>query len=405
MKSDSATGRISILFPAETSGWELWAVDPTTTFKPIAPEGLETVRASLIALPVFQVSNFLLHPPSLDKKEIRQAATLQAERLHLAKANDIPALTTTPLATARHQESPQRYRVEILDPEYTDLDWPEARFFSASPHFLPLPDNGITFWREQSHLVLAVTCQGNLTFFQSLGTSTGPSSLIRNLQSLIPLLRSANLLPTEDLKLVNWAKLPDTFCGPFNEVLPGQWHHAPRPVPQPPANDIPELPPASVQAVRHKRQISQKRRRIALAAAAVYVLVIGLWTASLLIHQAKVHRIQASLAPNVPKVEEIQDAAQTWLLLQPALEPEMYPLVLLNSIYDTLPDNHSVQLNVFEVRDKQIDLRGRASSVDLVFQLQRNLMKHPSLHGYRWNLDNPTILANNEALFRIRGEP
>lgn len=405
VKSDSANSRISILFPAESSGWELWNTDTSTPFKAISEEALTAIRPTLIALPAFQVSNFLLRSPSQDKKEIRQAATLQAERMHLLKANDTPEFTTTPLAPPDQPEAAPIHRVEILDPEYSQADWPEARFFSSSPHFLPLPDQGITFWREQSHLVLAVTRKGSLTFFQSLGPSTSPSGAILNLRSLIPLLRSGNRLPEGELKLVNWATLPDSFCTQLQEWLPGQWQHAERPAPHPPANFIPELLPVSVQTVRHKRQISRKRRQIGLAAAAVYLLAIGFWTVSLFISQAQVHRRQARLAPQAPQVEEIQDTAQTWLLLRPAVEPEMYPLLLLNSIYDTLPDNQSVQLNVFEIRDKQIDLRGRASSVDLVFQLQRKLVKHPSLHGYRWNLDNPTILANNEALFRIRGEP
>lgn len=401
VKSETVSNRATILFPAETAGWELWSIESDKDPRHLTDREFSTAKAAMIAIPAESISNFLIHTPSQQPDEVTQSAILQAERLSLVRSGETPVVGTELISSSPNNN---RYRIDILDQQDSQGEWPDARYFSSSVNFLPLPENGAAFWIEQSRLIVAITRDHKILYYQALGPANHPSRMAANSKSLFHTLHSYNLLPPAQCTLCNWANLSTSTCQLLETLLRGTWVHGPRPKPRPPAADVPEIVPHTIQQLRRKCKAARKRRKIALAAAALYLVAIGGWLLYLLAGQMQVNRLQASLSPHAGEVERIQNVAQNWLHLQSAIEPETYPLLLLNHVYDTLPGDRAVQLNSFEIKDQQISLRGRASSVDLVFQLQRNLMKHPRLQHYHWNLDTPTILANNEAIFRIQGE-
>ncbi len=403
VKSDSASNRGPLLFPAEESGWELRTAE-ADAFRSLTEQDLPSAKASVLAIPIHQLSHFILRYPNGDTQGAEAAAQLQAERLHLTRGGE-PVILSLQRLPSLQSANDASYRADVLEGDAFAEGCPDARGFFPSPLLLPLPTNGIAFWREQSRLVLAVTSQGDLTYYQSLGKLSQPAAITAQCRSLVSLLRTADLFPEGELDLRNWTDLSEDFCRQLTDSLHGVWTSQPRPAPRCPSLPPASLVPASVQSRRERTARGRKRKRIAQAIAALYLLGVGAWIASLSVQQMRINGIRGQLAPNATRVENIQQVAKQWRTLQPAIEPEQYPLVWLSKIHAVIPENQSIQLITFEMKDNALDLRGRATSVDLVFQFQRSLMKHPDLQHYHWSLDNPSILATNEAVFRIKGEP
>jgi hypothetical protein len=404
VKSDSASARGALLFPAEESGWELRSTDSSDAFRSIPSQNLSDTKANVLAIPIRLLSHFIFHYPKGDPQGAEDAAQLQAERLHLTRSGDTAILSLHPLPSLQSARD-TGYRVDVLDGDAFAEGCPDARFFIPSPLALPLPNNGIAFWMEHSHLVLAITTQGDLTYYQSLGKVSKTESIALLCRSLFALLNTTGTLPKGELDLRNWAGLSAECCQQLSESVRGTWTSEERPAPRYSFSISSTLVPTTVQDRRRQATQGRKRKRIALAIAALYVLGIGVWITSLGIQQVQINRLRAQISPNAKRVENLQQVAKQWRTLLPAIEPDQYPLIWLGKIHKLIPENQSIQLITFEMKDGIIDLRGRAIGVDLVFQFQRSLMKHPDLQHYHWSLDNPSILANNEAVFRIKGEP
>ncbi len=388
-----------LLFPASGEGWEFWAgtaVAPRT----LAADDARVLRhAEWAALPAAAVGNFVMPAPTTEAGALRQAALLRAERLRLKTEHAQPAL-------GWWMAGADSVLVEILDEAKPEaVITPVARHYAASPHLLPLPENGYGFWREHGRLVLAVTSAGAVTYFATFPLPESTAALRQELAALRHQLEFHGLLPQKEVHGFNWEAVAESENGMLAAALPGVWKSAPRPAPRPAGMPAGEIVPVAVAEGRRAESHRLRTRRILLGVAAVYLVGALGWLGVLGQRQIANNVLAQKVAQTADEVAQLQKAARDWGLLEPALDSHYYPLTLLKEVYDMMPVDREIRLDSFSVKDQAIELRGQAANVDQVFRFQRQLDTQPDLHRYQWTLDNPSILPDSGATFRLVGRP
>jgi hypothetical protein len=296
--------------------------------------------------------------------------------------------------------------IEILDEAKSEaVVNAGARRYAASPHLLPLPENGYGLWQEHGRLVLAVTRAGALTYFATFPMPETSEALRPELAALRHQLEFHGLLPQQDIQGYNWEAVAESDAAMLAAVLPGTWKSEARPSPRPAAASGGEIVPVAVAEGRRAAARSLRTRRIILGAAAVYLVGVLGWLVVLWQRQAVNRGLANTVAQTADEVAQLQKTAKDWELLQPALDNRFYPLTLLKEIYDQMPAGREIRLDSFSIKDQVIELRGQASNVDQVFRFQRQLDAQPDLHRFQWTLDNPSIQPDSSATFRLVGRP
>jgi hypothetical protein len=90
--------------------------------------------------------------------------------------------------------------------------------------------------------------------------------------------------------------------------------------------------------------------------------------------------------------------------MQPALEPKLYPMVLMSQITAILPPS-GVVIRKFQFKTDSIDMRGDARDASTAIQFLEELKKNKDLGRWDWNMPQPTVRDNKTASYNIQGKP
>jgi hypothetical protein len=163
-----------------------------------------------------------------------------------------------------------------------------------------------------------------------------------------------------------------------------------------------ECVPLPVREVQTTKVASARRQRIALAAAAVYFLVVlGLAANTLRLHwQARA--LQTEIDGNAEEVAATKDAMERWNALSSALDPAGYPLEVLFQTSKLLPPE-GVRLTLFEMNLGRVVIQGEAKDFTAAQLYMDAVKKSEELSGYEWTAENPKSLPNRSARFQIDG--
>lgn len=270
--------------------------------------------------------------------------------------------------------------------------------FEPSALLLPLPVDGIAIWRELGRHVAAFTRGGKLLHLAVLGARVLDADAAFELRDVFAALQAQEQLETVSTIRV-WAACENDFAPQlaclFEEASVTKEK---RPDPR-----VPEagsaLLPAQVAESRRQQRIRQQRLLMLAAAALVYVCFFGAWWLRLQWRQSRLDTATAAVAAQQPEIETIREAQANWLEMEPALDPNLYPLEIYHQIVSLLPPE-GIRLKEFEINGPKIAIAGEAASVNHAMGFADKLKASENLKRYTWNTPVPTIKEDNRAEFR-----
>lgn len=89
--------------------------------------------------------------------------------------------------------------------------------------------------------------------------------------------------------------------------------------------------------------------------------------------------------------------------MTPNLDPEAYPMVMLQRITEIMPPS-GINLRNYEARHEEIKLRCEARDATTAQLFLEDLKKHKTLGRYTWTMPQPQVRDNKTVSCRIQGK-
>jgi Tfp pilus assembly protein PilN len=389
--------------PAAT-GWEKWVegeggVWSAAGAAPELPE-LSPMAGSLIAVPVRRAFSLAVWVPADDASLFDDLVFTQLELRGLAgRGREATAFAWQEVA---REGGEALLHAVVLPAHLAPRYWHgEVTEYAVSPSCLPLLNNGVTVWREEGAWVAAVTRGEKLLHFQPLNEPEPGAAMALEISMMLAPLEAGHM--TEGVASILLyhegdasPDLADWRSGGGPEIKARPW-----PPPVRPAKGLDCLP-LPVRDAQTAKAASARRQRWALAAAAVYfLLVLGLAANTLRLHW-QAGSLQAEIDRDADDVASTKEAMQRWNALNAALDPAGYPLEVLYQVARLLPEE-GVRLTLFEMNLGRVLVQGEAKDFTAAQLYMDAVRKTPALSAYEWTAENPRSLPNGSARFQIDG--
>ena len=400
----SRTARRSAIFRPVASGWQKWQEGEGGTWS-AAGEASELAELSpaagaLIAIPVRRAFSLAVWVPGDDPSILGDLVFTQLELRGLAgRSRETTSFAWREIAREGNEALLQAV---VLPSQLAPRYWHgEVTDYAVSPVCLPLPPDTVSIWQEEGAWVAAVTRGEQLLHFQPLTEKAPDAAMALEVWMMLAPLEAGRMLGPGITALVyhEGATAPSLDEWRSTGGLPVETRSLPPPVrPSQPLECVP-LP---VREVQTAKVASARRQRIALAAAAVYFLIVlGLAANTLRLHwQARA--LQAEIDGNAGEVAATKDAMERWNGLSAALDPAGYPLEVLFQTAKLLPPE-GVRLTLFEMNLGRVIIQGEAKDFTAAQLYMDAVKKSQELSGYDWTAENPKSLPNRSARFQIDG--
>ncbi len=384
--------------------WERWrwpdgAAGDAEWVDSVEREPAASGDPAVLALPARLVLAVPLWIDSVEAEIVEETAKLELEvRGLLGKRQTASDATLRTLA----QRDDRTLVLASVFPAVLPESMPLALFdrYEASPFLRPLGADALTLWREGPDLVAAVTRDGQLVYWEAIGSTDDAQEISGWLNLLCLQLRAEGVLDG-GIQLVSELagfkdgvlRLPPGVEGTAEapgEVKPtlGQAVFRWRPA---------EAVAAAASAVR-ARQI----RQVALAVAAAYlgiVLIVGLYLGWQRLQIAGMTERATGLQA---EVATFQPVADRWERIGATTEAEFYPLEILHHVVKHLPTD-GVQLTKFSVEAGQVIVNGDANPQRLATPYFDALKEDPEVTSISWAMGTPELRADGSARFQIQG--
>jgi hypothetical protein len=400
----SRAARHGAIFRPVAEGWQKWQEGESGAWVP-AGEAAELAALSpapgaLIAVPVRRAFSLAVWVPGEDPSIFGDLIFTQLELRGLA-GRSREDTTFAWREIAREGDEALLHAIVLpshLAPRY----WHgEVTDYAVSPACLPLPADAVTIWQEEGGWVAAVTRDRELLHFQPLTERAPDAAMALEVWMMLAPLEAGRMLGPGISALVLHESPGAPSLDEWRDAggLPVEARPMPPPVrPGSPLDCVP-LPVREVQAVK---VATARRQRLALGAAAAYFLVVlGLAANTLRLHwQAR--SLQADIDRDAEAVAATKEAMQRWNALDAALDPTGYPLEILLQAAKLLPAE-GVRLTLFETNLGRVIIQGEAKDFTAAQLYMDAVKKSKGLAGYNWTAENPKSLPNRSARFQIDG--
>lgn len=391
-----------VVYRPVASGWQSWVADDAGGFRLHAEtpelEGLKPAPGGLVAVPVRRAFSLCVWVPADDPSLFPELLHTQLELRGLAaRTRDATTLTWDTLAS---EGGSALLHATVLPPHLAPKYWSgEISDYAVSPLCLPLQADAISVWQEEGGWVTAVTRGEKLLHFQPLAErAPGEAMAMEIWLMLAPLEAGGMFVGTPRVELFyEGATAPDLSA--WQGRLPVQ--AAPLPPPRRPPESLRSVP-LPVRELQHAKQVSARRQKIVLAAAAVYLALVLALAGTMASLAWRERKLRADLARDSAPVQEIKDTMNRWDSLGPAIDPTSYPLEVLYQAARLLPKD-GVRLTLFTINLDRVVVAGEASTLQAAQKFQESVRDNPELAAYDWALDNPKPLPTGSAKFQING--
>jgi len=400
----SRTAKRGALYRPVATGWQKWAEDEQGAWTLAAEAAelseLEPVAGGLIAVPVRRAFSVAVWVPADDPSLFGDLVFTQLELRGLAgRTRELTSFSWQKVATENNEAL---LHAVVLPAHLAPRYWHgEVTQYAVSPACLPLPPDGVTVWQEEGVWVAAVTRGDQLLHFQPLVETELGSVMALEIWMMLAPLEAGHMLgadpkvsvylpPGQEMNLGDW-----TSSG----GLPVEVQPMPAPVPPPRALDCLPLPVRTAQEAKAR---GARRQKIALLAAAAYfVLVLGL-AANTLRLQWQARSLQSAIERDAPAVAATREAMERWNALTAALDPTGYPLEVLYQTAQLLPED-GVRLILFEMNLGRVVIQGEATDFISAQRFIDDVKKSTALNDFSWTAEQPRALPNRSARFQIDG--
>jgi hypothetical protein len=283
-------------------------------------------------------------------------------------------------------------------------DAPWAKFdpetFELSALLPPIPSGECALWKELGRFVLAFTRGERLLHVAVLNARTLDATAAWEIRDLALGLEVRGFLPKLKGCRV-WTEADDGFTGTLKEALGVRVRQQPKPVPQLPRDPSGLLPPSVARQRMEQLQRARMVRIVGLVAAA-YLAFFTAWAGWLWLRDHRVEKQISILATQDPEVQAVRESQLRWMALEPATDPNHYPVETFHQIVSLLPPE-GIQLQKFTLTPDKLTVSGVASSANHALKFGADLENNESLKRYEWSRQPPNILDDNRASFIAEG--
>ena len=399
----SRKGAGSVCRPV-ASGWQKWRPDEHGVWK-MEAEGAELAdlrpdAGAVIAIPVRRAFSVALWAPAEDPSILGDLVYTQLDLRGLAaRSRDATSFVWQEIATEGNEALLHSVVAPShLAPRYWDGDVTD---YAVSPACLPLAADTVTLWEEENGWVAAVTRGDKLLHFQPLSGTSPDAAMALEVWLMLAPLDAGKMLGSHMRAQVlhQGPEAPDLAGWRESGGLPVE--ASPLPPPVAPAQSL-TFVPVPVREMQQTKAAGARRQKIALAAAAVYFLIVLGLAASTLWLYWRAHSLKASIARDSATVGELEAARNRWESLGAALDPLGYPLEVLYQTARLLPKD-GVRLTLFSMDLNRVVVAGEASTLQAAQKFQEDVKKNPELARFQWTMETPRPLPNGSAKFQMDG--
>ncbi|MDB6004238.1 MAG: hypothetical protein JWR15_1225 [Prosthecobacter sp.] len=386
-------------FPGE-DGWETWAGNSPQQLQLVEEPAETTGGVTAIETLAFDSSPFWLLINDGNDHEADAVALRWESQGIVSESAAKPWTHWTVTKTGK--------RVLIatlaLTSETAISEWrrQSPEWFEPSASLLRLPADALCVWQELGRYVAAFTQGAKLLHVTTLSSRSLDADAAFELRDLHVALQAHGLI--EKIQAVHvWTKsetdfIPQLACLFEDAAMVKE----PRPAPA-----LPEQPsgmlPTEMLIIRQQKK--QRRQTMLLMAAAtmMYLCFFGAWWASLRLRESQLVRAEQELAAVQPEVTTVRAAQQQWMDVEPAINPDIYPVELFHQIALLLPDE-GIRLKEFQLIADRLVVSGEAASVNQALMFKEKLAACEPLQRYSWNFPVPRIRdEDSRAEFRAEG--
>ena len=397
----------TLLLPAPDASWHVW--------KPRATSSLETVESPaearhvskplLIGLPASACRTIGLILPQTDTELLEQIISTQMERRGFKLEQDSFG------KNYRWHLLGQTGSLVIVSVDILAEPFPEALAashasdYTSALRLAQLPAGHIVIIEEQGDLVLAASHEGKLYHSHIFAKAPAAEEALSLEITLARLTLESELGPdTIDGVALVGANFDRGLSTRLSSVL------------DLPVRVLADLPPNPALDTRTWTKMLPSGVRAAISTSTqrsnlIRALVLGglmyaslafLAFAYLHFQEQRAEKLAAEVEVTSEPAAAVRKANERWKVLAPAIEPQRYPLFLLGEINRIMPGS-GIVIRKFEVKGKEIDIRGEARDAQLAFQFIEDFKKNRVLSRYEWTNPRPEVKGTT-ASFRAQGK-
>ena len=397
----------TLLLPAPDASWHVWKPRATSSAETVESpaEARHVSKPLLIGLPASACRTIGLILPQTDTELLEQIISTQLERRGFRLEQD---------AVGRN------YRWHLLgqtgghvivsvdvlaEPFPEALAASHASDYTAALRLAQLPVGHIVIIEEQGDLVLAASHQGKL-YHSHIFTKSPAAEEALTLEITLARLTLESELGTDTIDGValvgaNFDRGLTTRLSSILDLPVRVLADLP-PNPALDTRDWTKLLPSGVRtAISTSTQRSKLIRALVLGGL-LYASLTFLAFAYLHVQEQRAEKLAAEVETTSEPAAAVRKANERWKVLAPAIEPQRYPLFLLGEINRIMPGS-GIVIRKFEVKGKEIDIRGEARDAQLAFQFIEDFKKNRVLSRYEWTNPRPEVKGTT-ASFRAQGK-
>ncbi|MES2307455.1 MAG: hypothetical protein V4507_01215, partial [Verrucomicrobiota bacterium] len=275
---------------------------------------------------------------------------------------------------------------------------PSFQVFESSHRLFPFPPQSITLWKELGRWCFAFVRDSQVVFTQSLSGADLTAASIQIISNTWLQLESEHALGNL-LHLICWSAPSAQASALLEKHLSLHPQIQPKPSPLFPKNSF-SLTPSDL----HLKQIEGKKKKrlilLSLLFLIAYGSTVGSYVWDFLKKQKELNQLEKEVAQVRPLYQQIRKTSFDWDALQPALNPDRYPLELMMQCVSLLPKENA-RLTLFSQNQNKIILQGEAKSAEIALKFTTDLKNHPPFKSFKWETPPPKLLPNQTAQFRI----
>ncbi|MEM6912088.1 MAG: hypothetical protein AAF555_10970 [Verrucomicrobiota bacterium] len=397
----------TLLLPSRQD-WEVWkqtgetAWSLASTAVPLREVGDGILPAEVaLGLPTRMVLAVPVWVNSLDPEVMRSAVALQLERMGLETGEERPAARIS-LGRVCQEENRQLVLVRLLQEEDTVAELPLLPSqIELGMAWRELPPNEVIVWEELGQLCLGLTRGGELAYFQILSTHYLDAGFVGEVRSVI--LQATLAGWVKELRgLQLWMEVPPDLVQELRRRLEMPVEQGEPPAPKTQLRSS-TLVPSVVAQARTKRSQRRKIKAAVMAAAAVYLVLLGLLFTRWLLVQSELRDLSERVEALGPEVASLLETRSLVTEVYPVFDQEEAPLELLLRLYQTRPST-AIRFLDGQLENGSITLSGEANSFALASSFDRRLQESDLFWAWDWNNPTPSIdPRTNAAKFQISG--
>jgi hypothetical protein len=372
----------NILCPGEQR-WTVWRSGDQGVSQVEAQPDFASITSpvDMVSLPVQHVFALPMWLVPADPELLREMIYLQIERRGLAAR--IKSETVFDYKILGQDIEKILVMVALLPPSFPEyLSQKLAPRYHVSAGLYPLPPNQFTFWREGDRLVTAVTRDNELIYFQALGDHVFSPNVLHEIRCIHLQLETQNFIHPISGATV-WGDLRPDEIAPLREVFGQHVQYGPMPQPNP-RNDTYFITPFSVQASLSNEKQKEKQKGLFSIVATVYGILLVALIGQLAWYGWQKYSYSSKLAAISADLKRVTETQNRWQALEPAINPEIYPLEILSRFTELKPAE--LNFTKFSQDDDFVTftIEGETKESALASKFAEDLKRSPLFAEFRW---------------------